>query len=197
MATDPPIVPRLRTAGSPIWAASSASAGKSPAPAATCAWVAAPPTRNIPSRTDTPCISATPLNDTSFDGMASRCFSVGISVCPPLSACAPSEASAAAPIGGADLGVGALRQFGRHHPQTALIVKLFDDHLPERQANIVLDYQLLKADGRPDASGTVASMYDTSAANVRQIRRRAMQKLAPVLATPQYAPIAHVHLLTA
>ena len=108
-----------------------------------------------------------------------------------------SEASAAAPIGGADLGVGALRQFGKHHPQTALIVKLFDDHLPERQANIVLDYQLLKADGRPDASGTVASMYDTSAANVRQIRRRAMQKLAPALATPQYAPIAHVHLLTA
>ncbi len=108
-----------------------------------------------------------------------------------------SEAGAAAPIGGADLSHEAVRDLAATNAVVALLIELLDHTLDARHVAIVLDYQLLKAAGCPDASGTVASLYDTSASNVRQIRRRAMQKLAPALATPQYAPIAHLHLLTA
>ena len=38
----------------------------------------------------TPCISAMPVRLTRVTGAARRCFIVGISVCPPESACAPS-----------------------------------------------------------------------------------------------------------
>ncbi len=84
MASDPPIVPRARTEGSPIRPASEDIAGKLVASSrCTVAWVVAPPIqRSLPS-SRTPFISPIAVRQTTLDGMASRCFIVGISVWPP------------------------------------------------------------------------------------------------------------------
>ena len=107
-----------------------------------------------------------------------------------------SEASAGE-ADGVDLGLETFLHLARSNAHVAMVVELFYGTLSERDASIVLDYQLMKADGRPDASGTVASLYGTSSANVRQVRRRAMAKLAPALKSDRYAPIAHLPLLAA
>lgn len=109
-----------------------------------------------------------------------------------------SEANAAGPVAGsADLGLEELHALAPQVPEVALLLELLHEHLPERQANVFLDYQLLLRDGCTASSHTVASMYDTSPDNVRQIKRRSLKKLQPALATPRYAPLADLPLLIA
>mmetsp|Transcript_24095 Transcript_24095/g.44655 ORF Transcript_24095/g.44655 Transcript_24095/m.44655 type:complete len:229 (-) Transcript_24095:4839-5525(-) len=89
------MVPRARTAGSPMPAARAASPGYAPAPAATSACEVDPPTHSAPSSAvQMPCISEMPLRLTNLEGLARRCFMVGSNVCPPPRACASSEPSA-------------------------------------------------------------------------------------------------------
>ena len=66
-----------------------------PAWPATAAWVVAPFTVTLSAATAMPTSSGTLVRSTRLSGWFSRCFSVGISVCPPDTGCAPSAASAA------------------------------------------------------------------------------------------------------
>ena len=80
-ATLPPMVPRLRTAGSPISPAASASAGHRSASsdeAASSAWVVSAPIRTRPSATLMPFSSSSRPMSMSAAGVASRSFRSGI-----------------------------------------------------------------------------------------------------------------------
>ena len=90
----PPIVPRLRTAGSPIMPAASASIGQSlirMSDEAMVAWVVSEEIVIVPSLHVTPLLSSPrwPMS-TSSAGEASRSFISGIRLCPPASTFASS-----------------------------------------------------------------------------------------------------------
>ena len=100
-ATLPPMVPRLRTAGSPMTPAAAARAGAcfaTSADAAISAWVVRAPMRTRPSATAMPFSSATRPMSISADGTASRSFSRGIRLCPPARSLAPGCARSSRPI---------------------------------------------------------------------------------------------------
>ena len=100
-ATLPPMVPRLRTAGSPMTPAAAARAGACAATsddAAICAWVVRAPTRSRPSATDIPFSSPMRPMSMSAGGAASRSFSSGIRLCPPASTLAPGCLRSSRPI---------------------------------------------------------------------------------------------------
>jgi len=93
----PPIVPRCRTASSPICEASSASDGIFDFTSllrATAACVVMPPTMMMALLTLTP-VSPSFARSTTTLGLFSRCFSTGINVMPPASAFASGSAPSA------------------------------------------------------------------------------------------------------
>ena len=91
-ATEPPIVPRLRTCGSAIVLAALARMPR-PSSRATAAWrVIAPIRQPSPSRL-MPARPGTFLRSTSSDGAAKRSFISGSSECPPASSLASSPPS--------------------------------------------------------------------------------------------------------
>ena len=87
------MVPRLRTCGSPIWPATSASAGIAAATSdefATASWTVIAPTVTAPPDTWMPLSSATAARSTTSEGCARRCFRVGSRVMPPAISTASS-----------------------------------------------------------------------------------------------------------
>ena len=91
MANEPPIVPLFLTAASPIFSARVTNPENIFELAATSACVVPPPIEMLPSSfKQIPFISSIAVKLTRVDGLARRCFIVGIKVCPPPSSCASS-----------------------------------------------------------------------------------------------------------
>ena len=91
--TLPPMVPRLRTAGSPTSAAASASAGaccRTRSDDAISACVVSAPTVMPPPLAETPLSASMRPMSTSTAGAASRSFISGRRLCPPARSFAPS-----------------------------------------------------------------------------------------------------------
>lgn len=107
-----------------------------------------------------------------------------------------SEVSAAG-AGGVDLGFDDLDDLSARWPDVALAVEALQIVSTERDTNVFMQYRLQQRLGDRSPANTVATMFDLSPANVRQIHHRVRARLVPVLATDRYRPIADLPLLVA
>ena len=82
-ATDPHMVPRLRTSGSAIHGAADATAPETAPEAAMSAWRTSAPTCRWPLWLLMASRPSIRLMSTSFDGVANRSFIIGRRLCPP------------------------------------------------------------------------------------------------------------------
>ena len=78
-------------------------------------------------------------------------------------------------------------------PEVQLLQAAIHEVASNRDQQIHIAYQLRKADGTKAASEAVATLFDLTAANVRQINSRTIRKLRQLAATDtQYGPIGEL-----
>ena len=115
--------------------------------------------------------------DVDLDGMGLRDESLAVS------AADPDEADT-------------LSELAVVHPQVALLEQAMTEALSVRERTILLAYEACRADGDPSPANTLSRQLGLTAANVRQITKRAKDKVrALVTIDERFASIRGLHIL--